>query len=176
MSVLARFGRGIANGLYKSQQILLGAIEAMVIKAERLEAGKSLKNMIYPRLFTDFTNCIASLSPRVYRTFQEHFGGPRLRSLQQMRARSPRFQPGFSALNIASAKAVLTRLDYHGPLTLSWDDMELEPAVALWQETKSSACVIVGGANGVIEVTANEDFEKVFEEVSSNKAKKVCLY
>lgn len=148
-------------------------IEALVVKTERLAKGKSLKNMTYPRVFCDFTNCMAAVAPRAYRSFQDHFGGPKLRSLRQMRARSPRFQPGFSALNIAAAKAVITKFNYHGPLTLSWDDTALEEAIAIWQESKSSACVIVGGANGTIEVPSEDEFDVLFAEASKTKAKKV---
>ena len=57
-------------------------VEALVVKTDRLSKGKSLKNMTYNRAFTDFTNALASLSPRTYKTFQAHFGGLALRSLR----------------------------------------------------------------------------------------------
>jgi hypothetical protein len=56
-------------------------VQALVVKTERLEQGKSLKNMTYSRAFA-VTNALASLAPRAYKTFRAHFGGPALRSLR----------------------------------------------------------------------------------------------
>ena len=71
-----------------------------------------------------------------------------------MRARSPRFKPGISHANVATCKAVLQQLGYHGPVALSWDDTALEPAISLYQESKNSACIILGSSRGPIEVAS----------------------
>ena len=91
-----------------------------------------------------------------------------------MRARSPRFQPGFSSLNISAAKGVLVKLEYHGPCTLSWDDTALEKALSIWQESKNGICAIIGGADGIVEVASEAKFDKLFAEATKNKAQKVC--
>lgn len=126
-------------------------VQALVVKQKRVDAGKSLKNMQYDTSFDQFCDLLASISKRAYLTFQKHFGGRGLRSMRyvgsdirpdhaltsvysQIRAKLPSFRPGISALNVGRAAEVLKKLDYTGPLALSWDDTALEAAI---QSTKS---------------------------------------
>ncbi len=92
-----------------------------------------------------------------------------------MRAKAPRFQPGISRANIAAAKAVIDKLGYWGPLTLSWDDTALEPALNIYQESKDGICVVLGSAAGAIKVTSNGDLDRVFDEARQNKADKASF-
>ncbi|KAH9945584.1 hypothetical protein B0H21DRAFT_709290 [Amylocystis lapponica] len=167
-----KFGKGVVEGHYDGNTVLLGAIKAMVEKTDRLAKGKSLKNMTYSGIFSDFANCLASVSTRAYLTFRRHFGGPTVRSLQQTRARLPRFQPGISETNLGLACAVLLKLGYRGPLALSWDDTALEPAISVWQQSKDSACAILGSINGVIQVDEGDNLDSVFEQAKLAKAEK----
>ncbi|KIM80990.1 hypothetical protein PILCRDRAFT_72442, partial [Piloderma croceum F 1598] len=59
-----KFARGVVDGVYAKKDVLLGMVEALVIKTERLAKGKSLKNMSYPSAFSDFCNILASTSMR----------------------------------------------------------------------------------------------------------------
>jgi len=77
-----KFARGVVDGVYAKQDVLLGMVEALVIKTERLAKGKSLKNMSYPSAFSDFCNVLASTSTRAYKTFKRQFGGRGIRSMQ----------------------------------------------------------------------------------------------
>jgi hypothetical protein len=90
-----------------------------------------------------------------------------------MRARSPRFKPGISRVNVETCRAVLQQLDYHGPLALAWDDTALEPAISLYQESKDGACIILGSSRGPIEVTSEAEFDGLFKQASDSKAEKV---
>jgi hypothetical protein len=54
MSPWLKFARGVVDGIYAKQEILLGMVEVLVKKTERLAKGKSLKNMSYPSAFNDF--------------------------------------------------------------------------------------------------------------------------
>ncbi|KII83509.1 hypothetical protein PLICRDRAFT_180416 [Plicaturopsis crispa FD-325 SS-3] len=75
-----RFAKGAAAGVYKSQEVVLGMAEAMVLKTERLLKGKSLRNM--SGALDTFCSMLASISPRAYKTFQNQFGGRGIRSIR----------------------------------------------------------------------------------------------
>ncbi|KAH7924394.1 hypothetical protein BV22DRAFT_1195934 [Leucogyrophana mollusca] len=170
-----RFAKGVADGLYKSQEVALGMVEAIVKKSERVVKGQSLKNMKYTTAFDSFCSLLASTSTRAYRTFQHQFGGRSLRSMQALRAKQPRFQPGFSQRNIIEAAASLRRLKYSGPLALSWDDTDLEKALAVWQESKD-VWTILGSTEGPVRVQSLDEVDKVFEGLKLAKAEKLRLY
>ncbi|KAI0682050.1 hypothetical protein BC835DRAFT_1311693, partial [Cytidiella melzeri] len=150
-----------------------GVVRALVAKTERLQKGKSLKGMTYGRVFTDFANCFVSLAPRAYETFRQQLGGPTTRSLRQLRAKAPRFKPGISQANVAAAKAIINKLHYHGPVSLSWDDTALELALSIYQESKDGTCLILGGATGATQVESETELERVFADTCISKADKV---
>ncbi|KAI0696274.1 hypothetical protein BC835DRAFT_878998 [Cytidiella melzeri] len=171
-----KFSQGVVDGTYSNSEILLGMVRALVVKTDRLKQGKSLRGMTYTRVFSDFANMMASLAPRAYESFRQHLGGPTTRSLRQTRAKAPRFKPGLSLANVQAAKAVIRRLGYNGPLSLSWDDTALEPALAIFQESKDGMCTILGGAAGEIEVKSESDLDRVFQDACSHQADKLRLY
>lgn len=88
-----RFAQGVISGDYDSQGVVLGMVEALVKRNERLKLGKSLKNMRYPEEFNEFCNILASTSPRAYRSFRQHFGGRGLRSLRFVLLSDPYPEP-----------------------------------------------------------------------------------
>lgn len=49
--------------------VLLGMVEAFMAKTKRIEKGKSLRNMEYPSVLSDFYDAMACLSPQNYSTF-----------------------------------------------------------------------------------------------------------
>lgn len=57
-------------------------VEALVKKSERLAKGKHLQNFQYSESLDTFCSVLASTSTRAYRTFQHHFGGRSIRSMQ----------------------------------------------------------------------------------------------
>lgn len=68
---------------------------------------------------------------------------------------------------------MILKLRYDGPLALSWDDTALEPAISVWEESKAGACMILGSAAGVEEVSSAALFDEAFEKASEMKADKV---
>ncbi len=76
-----KFAQGVLDGLYKSDT-LLGMVEALVIKEDRMRKGKSLRNMRYTDTFNSFCNLLASTSTRAYETFRRHFGGRTMGSIR----------------------------------------------------------------------------------------------
>jgi basic membrane lipoprotein Med (substrate-binding protein (PBP1-ABC) superfamily) len=91
---------------------------------------------------------------------------------RQIRSKLPGFRPGISALNVGRAADVLKKLDYHGPLALSWDDTALEAAISIHAESKD-VCLILGAVEGVIRVTEQNDLDDLFEKAQLQKADKV---
>ncbi|KAH7917013.1 hypothetical protein BV22DRAFT_1027102 [Leucogyrophana mollusca] len=59
-----RFAKGTAEGLYKSSDVLIGMVHAIMKKAQRTAKGKSLKNMQYTQAFDSFCSLLASTSTR----------------------------------------------------------------------------------------------------------------
>lgn len=82
-----------------------------------------------------------------------------------LRARQPRFQPGFSDENIAAIAAYLKRLDYHGPLSLAWDDTDLEKALTVVQRSKEF-CLILGTEGGPISVHNSDNLDDVLKDIN----------
>ncbi|KAJ7508549.1 hypothetical protein B0H11DRAFT_2304702 [Mycena galericulata] len=169
-----KFAQGCADGTYQSET-LAGMVKALVIKQKRVEAGKSLRNMQYDTAFDQFCDLLASISKRAYLTFQKQFGGRGLRSMRQIRAKVPLFRPGISAFNVGRAAEVLKKLNYTGPLALSWDDTALEEAISVHAESKE-VCLILGASEGVIRVTEKDDLDALFEEAQLKKADKLRVW
>ncbi|TFK60394.1 hypothetical protein BDN72DRAFT_779478 [Pluteus cervinus] len=170
-----KFAQGVASGLYRSQDTFLGMVKAMVHKTERLELGKSLKNMKYDPGFGHLCNILCSLCPRGYQTFKQSFGGPGIRSMRQTRARLPRFSPGISVTNIQHAQTVLKAYKYSGPIALSWDDTELEPALAAYQQSKDTV-IVIGSIHGPKQLSSMDDVDAFFEEAKFEKADKLRIW
>jgi len=49
----------------------------------------------------------------------------------------------------------LEKLDYCGPLALSWDDTDLEQSLSVWNEG-NDVWTVLGGSDGPIRVTSAE--------------------
>ncbi|KAF6742271.1 hypothetical protein DFP72DRAFT_1022703 [Ephemerocybe angulata] len=169
-----RFAIGATSGEYQCET-LLGMVEAFVVKSRRLQQGKSLRNIQYSSAFSDFCNVLASLAPVGYRTFREQFGGRTVDGMRKLRAKQPKFHPGFSPVNAATAADILLRYNYRGPIALSWDDTDLEPGVSVFQESKD-VCLVVGGVNGVVRVTSEDDLDSVFTNAQLKQATKLRLW
>jgi hypothetical protein len=84
----------------------------------------------------------------------------------------PRFRPGLCAHNVSLAAAVLKKYDYSGPLALSWDDTDLEPAISIFQESKDT-CVVIGSTDGELRVESYDEIEHVLEKARLHPAQKV---
>jgi hypothetical protein len=71
------------------------------------------------------------------------------------------------------AAEVLKKLDYSGPLALSWDDTNLEQSLSVWNEG-NDAWTVLGGSNGPVHVTSAEAVDALFDDSQLKKADKVC--
>ncbi|KAJ7355749.1 hypothetical protein DFH08DRAFT_772956 [Mycena albidolilacea] len=169
-----KFAVGCTDGTYSSDT-LTGMVQALVIKQNRIEHGKSLKNMKYNEEFSQFCDVLASTSPKAYETFRKQFGGPGLRSQRQKRAKLPRFEPDISAANVSRARNILDKLNYRGPVAFSWDDTSLEASLAVFQKTKD-VCLILGSIDGAIPVTEKDDLDDLFAKAQLRKADKLRVY
>ncbi|KAF8156928.1 hypothetical protein B0H34DRAFT_657929 [Crassisporium funariophilum] len=169
-----KFAQGVVDGVYQSET-LLGMVEALYVKAERIRKGKSLRNMKYSPAFSNFCTLLASTSTRAYQTFKRHFGGRVMNNIRKIRAKMPRLRPGISGYNVTLARDVIERLNYSGPIGLSWDDTDLEPAISVYQESKE-ACMVIGSVDGELRVESHEDIERVLENARLKPADKLRIW
>ncbi|KZP05037.1 hypothetical protein FIBSPDRAFT_903813 [Athelia psychrophila] len=166
-----RFAKGAIEGVYKGQETFLGLVKAVLKKNECWAAGKAPKNVQYPTAFAQLCDTLATISPHMYHTFRSNFTGPALRTLRHIRSQAPNFAPGIVAVNIDAAAKVLEDLQYHGPVTLSYDDTELEKALSVYEHSKGFLQV-VGGVNVPIQVNMDDDLDKIFGDPNIIKALK----
>ena len=92
--------------------------------------------------------------------------------LRTLRAKLPHFEAGVSKHNVEVAREALRKLDYHGPIALSWDDTALEQALSVWDEG-DDIFTILGCSDGPIRVTSAAAVDTVFENQNLAKADKV---
>ncbi|KAJ7627921.1 hypothetical protein DFH06DRAFT_1006609, partial [Mycena polygramma] len=141
-------------------ETLTGMVEALVMQEERLKGGKSLRNTKYSSSFDQFCDLVALISMRLSRNILARGS----HSIEfNIRAKMPAFRPGISALNAGRAAEVLKKLDYTGPLALSWDDTALEEAISVHAESEE-VCLIPGATDSVIRVTEKDDLDALFEK------------
>ncbi|GLB36846.1 putative ulp1 protease family, C-terminal catalytic domain [Lyophyllum shimeji] len=174
-----KFAQGVVDGVYQSET-LLGMVEALYVKAERIRKlfhskGKSLQNMKYSAAFSNFCTLLASTSTRAYQTFKRHFGGRVMSSIRKIRAKMPRIRPGISGYNVSLALDVIERLNYSGPIGLSWDDTDLEPAISIYQESKET-CMVIGSVNEELCVKSHEDIQRILENARLKPADKLRIW
>lgn len=86
-----------------------------------------------------------------------------------------RFEAGISLNNVTAAADVLRKLDYKGPLGLSWDDTDMEQSLSVWDDGKD-IWTVLGGSKGPIRVTSAAAVEELFDDPKLKKADKVCPF
>ncbi|KZV71006.1 hypothetical protein PENSPDRAFT_685015 [Peniophora sp. CONT] len=162
---MRRFAQGYLDGDYDKADVVIGMIETLVVKNDRARRGKSMVGMRYPEALDAFVQMLFSISPHAYRTFRAHFGGRSESSIRSLRAKMPRFEPGFSNVNIERIAAYLDQLGYHGPLAFGWDDTELQEGVTVMQRTPEF-CIVVGTADGPLEVRNKGDIDSILRSLN----------
>lgn len=72
---MRRFAQGYTDGEYADHDIVVGMIEALVVKKDRVRKGKSMVGMRYSEALDSFMQTLFTTSPHAYRTFRRSFGG-----------------------------------------------------------------------------------------------------
>jgi len=90
-----------------------------------------------------------------------------------MRAKLPRFRPDICVENVKKLQETLKGYGYAGPVALSWDDTELEPALSVYQDGKDTVLVL-GGVDGPLKVKSLVDYDGIVEKAKIVEADKVC--
>lgn len=93
---------------------------------------------------------------------------------RHLRSKQPRFQPDISDVNFQRAAECLKALNYEGPLSLAWDDTDLEKALSVWQESKE-AWLVIGGTGGALRVQSEAEIDAIMDQAKLEKADKVWL-
>ncbi|KAI0026479.1 hypothetical protein K488DRAFT_92498 [Vararia minispora EC-137] len=158
-SLWLRFAKGAAAGAYKSQEVVLGLVEALVEKAERAQHGKKTTNMHYTEALDTFCSLMQSISPQ----------------LRSQRAKAPKFIPGIAKENAERAAAKILSLNYTGPVALSWDDTDIEQGLTLWEMTKGT-WTLLGAVDGPLSVSSEDSIDDVFANAKLEKASKLRVW
>lgn len=77
-----RFAVGVSEGKYTQQEVFLGSMQVLMEQTRRAALGRRLSGITYPPEFDHVCSILATVSPRAYSTFREHFGGRNLRSMR----------------------------------------------------------------------------------------------
>ncbi|KAI0027281.1 hypothetical protein K488DRAFT_62043 [Vararia minispora EC-137] len=170
-----RFAKRAATGAYKSQEVVLGLVEALIEKAERAQHGKKTTNMHYTEALDTFCSLVQSISPRAYKIFRHVFAGRSISSIRSQRAKAPKFIPGIAKENAERASAKIIALNYTGPIALSWDDTDIEQALTLWETTKGT-WTLLGAVDGPLSVSSNDSMDEVFANAKLEKASKLRVW
>ncbi|KAI0030097.1 hypothetical protein K488DRAFT_79810 [Vararia minispora EC-137] len=170
-----RFAKGAAAGAYKSQEVVLGLVEALMEKAERACHGKQTTNMHYTEALDTFCSLIQSISPRAFKIFRHVFAGRSISSIRSQRAKAPKFIPGIAKENAERASAKIIGLNYTGPVALSWDDTDIEQALTLWETTKGT-WTLLGAVGGPLSVSSEDSMDEVFANAKLEKASKLRVW
>lgn len=94
-------------------------------------------------------------------------------STRQLRSKAPKFEPGISPVNMDAAAKMLKDLSYNGPVTLSYDDTELEKALSVYEKSEEFIQVI-GKVGEPMDVCRTANLDAVFADATIVKASKVC--
>ncbi|VDC00175.1 unnamed protein product [Peniophora sp. CBMAI 1063] len=71
---MRRFAQGYVDGEYADQAVVIGMIEALVVKKDRARRGKAMVGMRYSEALDGFMQRLFTISPHAYCTFRKSFG------------------------------------------------------------------------------------------------------
>ncbi|KAJ7839111.1 hypothetical protein B0H14DRAFT_3458876 [Mycena olivaceomarginata] len=131
LGVFARFARGVGEGRYKDNQVLLGLVETMQLATERRIRGVGMQNFKYPPAFREWGALIRMCSPRTYRNIAQEFRMESEHSIKNRESKRPRFPIGITDETFDNLKNYCDSYGYppNYPLCISVDDTKLLPAM-----------------------------------------------
>ena len=93
--------------------------------------------------------------------------------LRTLQAKLPHFEAGVSKHNVKVSHEALQKLNYHGPIALSWDDTALEQALSVWDKG-DDIFTILRCSDGPIWGTSAATVDIIFEDQNLAQVDKVC--
>lgn len=116
VSILAR------KGLFKNREAVQGLIMGVTIRAEREDAGKSLRGMRVDPYLDDCLTTLGAMSRSALNLFTKTFAGRTARSQRQIQAREGgKMEPDIHPANFDRIAKTLAALGYSGPVAAASD-------------------------------------------------------
>ncbi|TFK77245.1 hypothetical protein BDN72DRAFT_953706 [Pluteus cervinus] len=172
-NVFVRFAQGVLGGKYDNK-VLMGLIEATVLKQDRLEQGKGMQNFPWTPDYDEFSHIMQIISPQFSRTWREIFPAPSERTHRRREARQPQFPQEVGDEMFERVLQHFNTINYHGPCCLSCDDTKLLSAYRPYFDGEKQKYFLVGGIDGPIEVLNPETMDALMDE--TKKAVKVRVF
>ncbi|KAJ7318539.1 hypothetical protein DFH08DRAFT_819813 [Mycena albidolilacea] len=131
LDVFARFARGVGEGRYKDNQVLLGLVVTIQLATERRIRGMGMQNFKYPPAFREWGALIRMSSPRTYRNIAQEFRMESECSIKNRESKRPRFPIGITDETFDNLKNYCDSYGYppNYPLCISVDDTKLLPVM-----------------------------------------------
>ncbi|EGF98144.1 uncharacterized protein MELLADRAFT_96134 [Melampsora larici-populina 98AG31] len=110
------------NGLFKNRDAVKGLIMGVTVRAEREDAGKSLRGMRVDPYLDDCLTTLGAMNRSALNLFTKTFAGRTARSQRQIQARDGgKMESGIHLSNFKRIAANLAALGYSGPIAAASD-------------------------------------------------------
>ncbi|TCD62510.1 hypothetical protein EIP91_006784 [Steccherinum ochraceum] len=171
-----RYALGVLQGEYEDMDVFAGLMQGVVVRHERLKAGKGMQNFPHAVCWREVMHVVSMHSPRALRLMQEHLPAPHLRTFQMQRAREPKFPTIVGERTFTRVTDYLAALSYDGPVALSCDDTKLFASFRLSFDAQDDCHYLIGGVGDPLRVANPDALDDVLKEASVQKATKVRLW
>lgn len=147
----------------------------MVRQYDKNERGVGPQNFQYAPAYEEMCHIISIHSPKAYRSLQQHFPMPALRTLRRKEAREPCFPMEIGEHTFELVTSHLATLNYKGPMGLSCDDTKLFATYCLYWDSLEGCYFLIGAVEGPLRVATPDAVQSVLEETKAHKANKVSI-
>ncbi|KAL1674975.1 hypothetical protein EV122DRAFT_281529 [Schizophyllum commune] len=147
-------------------------LKCLVIKIDKLERGKGLRNFKYPPNLVQLSMNVASKSPAAYAMLSEHVQLPELRTLRSHEAKEPRLPIGIAPDGAQRAKEHFVKVNYTGPVSLSVDDTACKESADVYRCSRRNAFFCLGLDGEEIHVPDPAALRSIIHSSASTKGKK----
>lgn len=177
---LDRLAIDARRGLFKNREVVRGLIMGCAIRAEREEAGKSLRGMRIDAHLDDCLTTLGAMSKSALKLVTKNFVGKTLRCQRLDRARShTEIDDGMTQSNFNRAGSILAQLGYAGPVAVGSDQ------TVCVQTLRHHRGFIVGAQGGDIPFNNPEELQELLEKIKKENLlcskvsltpPQICLY
>ncbi|KAL1715092.1 hypothetical protein EV715DRAFT_208265 [Schizophyllum commune] len=143
-------------------------LQCVVIKFDRNERGKGLRNFKYPPDLVQLALNISMKSASAYEMLQEHVQIPQLRMLKNIQAKQPRLPIGLQTSR--GAELVLeyfVRLRYYGPVALSCDDTKVLCSLNVYFDNARQCYFVIGHTGEEIPIADPAAFRGIIPNLTA---------
>lgn len=153
------------RGIFKNREAVKGMIMGCAIRAEREEAGKSLRGMRIDTHLNDCLTTLGAMSKSALKLVTKNFVGKTLQCQRLDRAKSKtEIEDGLAQGNFDRAGAILSELGYSGPVAVGSDQ------TVCVQTLRHHRGFVVGAQGGDIPFENPEELQELLEKVKQENS------